>query len=155
MHATRVSVNSGVSERPPPIIFPRMRDGRGRRGAVDRHSMPANHRERCVPIVRGAITRVDVKKGVEGRKSCHVSRPSVKQMTPLNLAHSACSLLRAHSSRDTSSRGVRSYATPLSFSGRPNACLCACNTREKMTALVKTSLVYDFVYTEYIVSSRI
>lgn len=51
-----------------------------------------------------------------GRKSCHASwlRRGVKQITPLNLAHSACSLLRAHSFHDTSSRGIRSYTlSPL------------------------------------------
>lgn len=111
----------------PPIIS-RMSD-RGTRGREEKASLkPANHRERRAPIVRGAITRVDEKKGdhIEERereKSCHASRlrRDVKQMTPLNLAHSACSLLRAHSSRDTSSRDIRSYtpfppALLLSFS---------------------------------------
>lgn len=89
--------------------------------------IPANHWERRTPIVRGVITRVDGKKGIRkvsererereiGRKSCHASwlRRGVKQMTPLNLAHSACSLLRAHSFHDTSSRSIRSYTlSPL------------------------------------------
>lgn len=103
--------------------------------------MPANHWERRAPIVRGAITRVDEKKEITQKreregKSCHASRlrRDVKQMTPLNLAHSACSLLRAHSSRDTSSRDVRPYtpfppALLLSFPLIITR-LCACVTRE-------------------------
>lgn len=56
--------------------------------------------------------RVAAEEEEEERELSRVaSRPrrGVKQMTLLNLAHSARSLLRAHSSRDTSSRGVRSY----------------------------------------------
>lgn len=46
----------------PPIIS-RMSD-RGTRGREEKASLkPANHRERRAPIVRGAITRVDEKKG--------------------------------------------------------------------------------------------
>jgi len=53
---------------------------RGTRGREEKASLkPANHRERRAPIVRGAITRVDEKKGdhIEERERKELSRVAV------------------------------------------------------------------------------
>jgi len=69
------------------LLDERQRDAEKREGRSRPSLIPANHWEQCAPIVHGAITRVDEKKGIRrererererekediGKKSCHAS----------------------------------------------------------------------------------
>jgi len=118
----RIPLNSHVSK--PRYATDHLSNAAGAKGSagwatvIDACQSPGAVRSDCSRCNYEGRQKKGIRSEWERKKCCHASRPrrGVKQMTSLNLAHSACSLLRVHSFRDTSSRGVGSYILFPTFS---------------------------------------